>query len=62
MHGQVPALLLEWRQTPDGWEARVVRPILDFEDGKLWPRALARPPVGGSKSIPASPARTIWAW
>lgn len=43
VHGQVPALLLEWRQTPDGWEARVVRPILDVEDGKWRPRALVRP-------------------
>jgi len=28
-HGQVPALLLEWRETADGWEGRVVRPVLD---------------------------------
>jgi hypothetical protein len=33
-HGRVPALLLEWRQTPSGWEARVVRPVLDFQDEK----------------------------
>lgn len=32
-HGQVPGLLLEWRQTPNGWEAvqgRVV-PLDDNE-------------------------------
>jgi len=29
----VPALLLEWQQTPDGWQGRVVRPVLDMEDG-----------------------------
>ena len=33
-HGRVPALLLEWRETPDGWQGRVVRPVLDMEDGK----------------------------
>ena len=32
-HGRVPALLLEWRETPDGWQGRVVRPVLDMEDG-----------------------------
>ncbi len=26
-HGQVPALLLEWREIPDGWEGRVVRRV-----------------------------------
>ena len=31
-HGRVPALLLEWRETPAGWEGRVVRPVLDLED------------------------------
>ena len=30
----MPALLLEWRETPDGWQGRVVRPVLDMEDGK----------------------------
>ena len=35
---QVPALLLRWRQTPNGWEARVVRPVLDVEDEKWRPR------------------------
>jgi len=30
-HGQLPALLLEWRQTVSGWQGRVVRPAL--EDG-----------------------------
>jgi hypothetical protein len=28
-HGQVPAVLLEWCETPDGWQGRVVRPVLD---------------------------------
>ena len=37
-HGRVPALLLEWRQTPGGWQGRVVRPVLDMEDGKWRPR------------------------
>jgi hypothetical protein len=37
-HGKVPALLLEWRQMPTGWEARVVRPVLDMEDEKSRPR------------------------
>ena len=32
------ALLLGWRETPDGWEGRVVRPVLDMEDGKWRPR------------------------
>ena len=36
-HGRVPALLLEWRDTPDGWQGRVVRPVLDMEDGKWRP-------------------------
>ena len=27
-HGRVPALLLEWRQTPDGWQGRAVRAVL----------------------------------
>src|SRR4029077_10728107 len=33
-HGRVPALLLEWRETAHGWQGRVVRPMLDVEDGK----------------------------
>ena len=37
-HGRVPALLLEWRGTPSGWEARVVRPVLDLEDETWRPR------------------------
>lgn len=37
-HGRVPGLLLEWRETPDGWEGRVVRPVLDMEDEKWRPR------------------------
>jgi len=37
-HGRVPALLLEWRETSDGWQGRVVRPVLDVEDGKCWPQ------------------------
>lgn len=37
-HGLVPALLLEWRRTPTGWEGRVVRPVLDMEDEKWRPR------------------------
>jgi hypothetical protein len=32
-HGHVSALLLEWRETPNGWQGRVVRPWLDMEDG-----------------------------
>ena len=34
----MPALLLEWRETPDGWQGRVVRPVLDVEDGTWRPR------------------------
>ena len=37
-HGRVPALLLEWRQTPDSWQGRVARPVLDMEDGRWRPR------------------------
>jgi hypothetical protein len=37
-HGRVPALLLEWRKTPEGWQGRVVRPVLDMEDRKWRPR------------------------
>lgn len=37
-HGRLPALLLEWRETPEGWRARVVRPWLDMEDEKWRPR------------------------
>jgi len=29
--GRLPALLLEWRRTVDGYQGRVVRPV--FEDG-----------------------------
>jgi hypothetical protein len=36
--GRVPGLVLEWRQTPSAWEARVVRPVLDMEDEKWRPR------------------------
>ena len=36
-HGRVPALPLEWRDTPDGLQGRVVRPVLDMEDGKWRP-------------------------
>ena len=36
-HGRLPALLLEWRETPDGLQARVVRPDLDVEDEKWRP-------------------------
>src|SRR5262245_48898189 len=28
-HGQVPGLLLEWRDTPEGWQGSVVPPVLD---------------------------------
>ena len=40
-HGRVPALLLEWRQTPDGWQGRVVRPGLDIahHDGATSPKS-----------------------
>ena len=31
-------LLLEWRETPDGWQGRVVRPELDIEDECWRPR------------------------
>lgn len=27
--GRVPALLIEWRNRPDGWHGRVVRPVLE---------------------------------
>ena len=33
-NGRVPALLLEWRERPDGWQGRAVRPVLDAEDGR----------------------------
>ena len=32
-HGRLPALLLEWRRTADGFQGRVVRPVV--EDG-VW--------------------------
>jgi hypothetical protein len=35
---EVPALLLEWRETPEWWQGRVVRPVLDTKDGKWVPR------------------------
>jgi len=28
-HGRHPGLLLEWRHVADGWQGRVVRPVLD---------------------------------
>jgi len=31
-HGRMPGLLLEWRQRPDGWHGRVVRPVRE-DDG-----------------------------
>jgi hypothetical protein len=31
--GKVPGLLLEWRRRPDGWHARVVRPV---REGDGW--------------------------
>ena len=31
--GRLPGLLLEWRRTASGWQARVVRPV--FETG-MW--------------------------
>lgn len=33
-HGRLPALLLEWRRTPDGFQGRVVRPVFE-DDGWL---------------------------
>jgi hypothetical protein len=33
----VPALLLEWRETPDGWQGRIVWAVLD-EYGDWRPR------------------------
>ena len=38
-HGRVPALLLEWRETPNGWQGRVGRPVLDMEAGRWMPGA-----------------------
>lgn len=32
-HGRLPALLLEWRQRPDGWHGRVVHLV---DDGQGW--------------------------
>lgn len=29
VEGKVPGLLLAWRKRPDGWHARVVRPVRD---------------------------------
>ena len=31
VHGRLPALLLEWRQTEGGWQGRVVRPVLEHD-------------------------------
>jgi len=31
-HGRLPGLLLQWRQTPEGFLGRVVRPVTD-QDG-----------------------------
>jgi hypothetical protein len=28
-HGRLPGLLLEWRRTTEGWQGRVVRPVLE---------------------------------
>jgi hypothetical protein len=28
-HGRLPGLLLEWRRTAEGWQGRVVRPVLE---------------------------------
>lgn len=28
-HGRLPGLLLEWRRTLDGFQGRVVRPVVD---------------------------------
>jgi hypothetical protein len=33
-HGRLPGLLLEWRQTVDGFQGRVVRPV--HETGEGW--------------------------
>ena len=35
-HGRVPALLIEWRRTPAGWQGRVVHPVRDPVDGVGW--------------------------
>jgi hypothetical protein len=37
-HGRFPALLLESRETPDGSQGRVVRPVLVIEDETRRPR------------------------
>ena len=44
-HDRVAALLLEWRETSDGREGRVVRPVLDVEDETWRPRE-EWPPAG----------------
>lgn len=31
-HGRLPALLLEWRRTADGFQGRVVRPVFEHDD------------------------------
>ena len=32
-HGRLPGLQIEWRQTVSGWQARVVRPVLEIGFG-----------------------------
>lgn len=34
-HGRLPGLLLTWRQTPQGWEGRVIHPTPD-PDSTQW--------------------------
>ena len=50
VEGRVPGLLLEWRKRPDGWHARVVRPIQDGAGGWVvveeWLPAGLLDPVG----------------
>jgi hypothetical protein len=50
-HGKVPGLLLEWRQRPDGWHGRVVRPVLEADGWVVveeWlPAGLLDPAPGG---------------
>jgi len=56
-HGRVPALLLEWRHTREGWQGRVVRPVLDMEDEKWRPRE-ARLPASALEQANDRPTRT----
>ena len=64
-HGRLPALLLEWRETPDGWQARVVRPWLDVEDeeaasgGVATSRGPQRNAVGVDRQRMPRPVRLI---